>query len=61
MMLAANDDHVACEVFVCNVEDATCTGQFQTVTYPADAVQLPQTDLPIAFRETKVGCTQWRD
>ena len=49
------------EVFVSNVEDASCTGQLQVVTYPADAVRLPQTDLPIVFRETQVGCKQWLD
>ncbi len=47
------------EVFVSNVEDVTCTGQMMTVTYPADAVRLPRTDLPIAFRETQISCTQW--
>jgi hypothetical protein len=49
------------EVFVSNVEDATCTGRLAVVTYPADAVRLPKTDLPIVFRETQVGCTQWLD
>ena len=49
------------EVFVSNVEDARCTVQMPVVTYPADAVRLPQTDLPIVFRETQVGCTQWHD
>ena len=47
------------EVFVSNVEDARCSGQFMVVTYPADAVRLPQTDLPIVFRETQIPCTQW--
>jgi hypothetical protein len=49
------------EVFVSNVEDASCTGQLAILTYPADAVRIPQTDLPIVFRETQVGCTQWHD
>ena len=49
------------EVFVSNVEDVRCTGQLQVVTSPADAVRLPRTDLPIVFRETQVGCTQWLD
>ena len=49
------------EVFVSNVEGATCAGNFPVETYPADAVRLPQTDLPIVFRETQVGCTQWLD
>jgi hypothetical protein len=46
------------EVFVTNVDGAAC-GQFPTETHPADAVRLPQTDLPIVFRETQVSCTQW--
>ena len=49
------------EVFVSNVEDATCSGRLPVETYPADAVRLPRTDLPIVFRETQVGCTQWHD
>ena len=49
------------EVFVSNVEDARCSGQFQAVTYPADAVRLPQTNMPIVFRETQIGCKQWLD
>jgi hypothetical protein len=51
------------EVFVSNVEGTACAGhgQFPAETYPADAVRLPQTDLPIVFRETQVGCTQWHD
>jgi hypothetical protein len=49
------------EVFVSNVEDATCTPQLGIVTYPADAVRLPQTDLPVVFGETQIGCTQWLD
>jgi hypothetical protein len=47
------------EVFVSNVEDASCVSQLGIVTYPADAVRLPQTDLPVVFRETQVGCTEW--
>jgi len=49
------------EVFVSSVEDARCSGQFPVVTYPADAVRIPRTDLPIVFRETRVSCTEWRD
>jgi len=47
------------EVFVSNVEDASCVPQLGTVTYPADAVRLPQTDLPIVFRESQIGCNEW--
>jgi PrcB C-terminal len=49
------------EVFVSNVEDVKCSGTLQTLTYPADAVRLPQTDLPVVFRETQVSCTEWFD
>ena len=49
------------EVFVSNVEDVRCIGQFPVVSYPADAVRLPQTDLPVVFRETQISCKQWRE
>jgi len=49
------------EVFVSNVEDVKCSGTLSTFTYPADAVRLPQTNLPIVFRETQVSCTEWFD
>ena len=49
------------EVFVTNVEDTSCKGMgvFPAVTYPADAVRIPQTDLPIVFRDTNISCTEW--
>ena len=47
------------EVFVSNVEDVSCMGQATVITYPADAVRIPRTDLPIVFRETQIGCTEW--
>jgi hypothetical protein len=53
------DGHV--EVFVTSVEDPRCMGVFPVLTYSADAVRIPRTDLPIIFRETQVSCTQWRD
>lgn len=53
------DGHV--EVFVSNVEDVSCVGQMAILTYPADAVRLPRTDLPFVFRETQVSCTQWHN
>ena len=51
------------EVFVSSVEDVKCKGlgQFDVLTYPADAVRLPRTDLPVVFRETQIPCTQWVD
>src|SRR5215217_2488960 len=48
------------EVFVSNVDGGSC-GQLQVVTYPADAVRLPQTDLAVVFRETQISCTQWQN
>lgn len=51
------DGHV--EVFVSNVEDPRCIGAMDSLTYPADAVRLPQTNLPVVFRETQISCRQW--
>ena len=47
------------EVFVSNVDDISCIGQFPHETHPADAVRLPRTDLPVVFRETQIPCIQW--
>ena len=47
------------EVFISNVEDPSCIGVFTALTYPADAVRLPRSDLPIVFRETVIPCKQW--
>ena len=50
------------EVFVSNVEGGvSCGPAFGVVTYPADAVRLPRTDLPVVFRETQLTCNQWQD
>ena len=49
------DGHV--EVFVSSVEGGPCGAQLAVVTAPADAVRIPQTDLPVVFRETKIACT----
>lgn len=46
------------EVFITNVENKTCGG-FASITYPADAVRLPRSDLPIVFRETQMSCTDF--
>jgi len=46
------------EVFVSSVEDG-CGSELGIVTYPADAVRLPRSDLPIVFRDTQIGCTEW--
>ena len=47
------------EVFITNVEDTSCVGQVQIRTYPADAVRIPRSDLPVVFRETEIPCTEW--
>jgi hypothetical protein len=47
------------EVFVSNVADVSCIGQFPTETFPADAVRIPRTELPVVFRETRIPCTEW--
>jgi hypothetical protein len=44
------------EVFVSNGDP--CGAALDVITYPADAVLLPQSDLPIVFRETEISCTQ---
>ena len=51
------------EVFVNNVEKPTCPGHgvFMSLTYPADAVRIPRTDLPIVFREIQMSCDQWHN
>lgn len=48
------------EVFVTSINGSHCTS-FGVVTYPADAVRLPRTDLPVVFRETQIPCNQWND
>lgn len=47
------------EVYVSNVENVKCIGVLNVLTYPADAVRLPKTDLPVVFRETQVDCKEW--
>ena len=51
------DGHV--EVFISSVEDVKCIGVADVLTYPADAVRLPRSDLPVVFRETQIPCKQW--
>jgi hypothetical protein len=48
------------EVFVGSADDVSCAAQLQVVTHPADAVRIPQTDLPVVFRETQIPCAQWK-
>ena len=53
------DGHV--EMFVSSQEGiGACGGALGVVTYPADAVRIPQTDLPVVFRETQVPCDYWQ-
>ena len=47
------------EVFISSVEDVKCIGEADVLTYPADAVRLPRSDLPVVFRETQIPCKQW--
>ena len=54
------DGHV--EVFVTSIEEgAKCGPVPGVVTAPADAVRIPQTDLPIVFREIQLSCTEWQN
>jgi hypothetical protein len=48
------------EVFVSSVDHPNCIGGFTTLSYPADAVLIPQTDLPVVFRETQISCAAWK-
>ena len=48
------------EVFVTSNEGgSSCGAQLAVVTAPADAVRIPQTDLPVVFREFQVPCDYW--
>ena len=47
------------EVFITNVDGGSCGGTLAVVTYPADAVRIPQSDLPVVFRETQLSCNEW--
>ena len=52
------DGHV--DVFVSSSEnEGSCGGMLTVLTAPADAVRIPQTDLPIVFRETQIPCDYW--
>jgi len=44
------------EVYVSSNENTCGGGGLAVVTAPADAVKLPQTNLPIVFRETQIPC-----
>jgi hypothetical protein len=52
------DDQV--EVFVSDVDNDKCIGGFTTLSFPADAVLIPRTELPVVFRETRIGCADWK-
>jgi hypothetical protein len=49
------------EVFVSNVDNPKCIGGFTTLSYPADAVLIPRTDLPVVFRENQISCADWKN
>jgi len=44
------------EVYVSSNENACGGATLAIVTDPADAVRLPQTDLPVVFREVQAPC-----
>lgn len=48
------------EIFINNVEDTRCGAVFGSITYSADAVLIPRTDLPVVFRETEISCKEWQ-
>lgn len=48
------------EVFVSSLEGGvSCGPALGVLTTAADAVRIPQTDLPVVFRETQVSCDYW--
>lgn len=47
------------EIFISNIEEV-CGGALTVITYPADAVRIPRSDSPVVFRETQIGCDEWR-
>jgi hypothetical protein len=53
------DGHV--EVFVSNFENPCGGAQLQVVTDPADAVRIPQSNLPVVFRENQISCAESRN
>ena len=48
------------EVFVSTHDDRKCGGGFATLSYPADAVRIPRSDLPVVFRETQISCADMK-
>lgn len=48
------------EVFVSNVDNPKCLGGFTILSFPADAVLIPRTDLPVVFREAQISCADWK-
>ena len=45
------------EVFITNYD--VCGAGLAVLTYPADAVRIPRSDLPVVFRETQISCTEF--
>ena len=52
------DGHL--EVFVTSIDPTGCS-LLEGKSAAADIVILPRTDLPVVFREDKVGCNVWRN
>lgn len=48
------------EVFVSDVDSPSCVGGFTTLSFPADAVLIPRSDLPVVFRESRISCADWK-
>ena len=45
------------EIFISTL-DVQCGAALAVITYPADAVLMPRSDLPIVFRETQITCEE---
>jgi len=52
------DGHL--DIYVTNIDGSKCPSPFEeTISFAADIVILPRTDLPVEFRETTVACNNW--
>ena len=48
------------KVFISNLDKtAPCGAALGVISYPADAVRIPRSDLPVVFHETELTCAEW--
>jgi hypothetical protein len=53
------DDHL--NIFATSIDASRCFQSIEGGSAEADIVILPRTDLPVIFREMKVGCNEWSE